>query len=239
MKPTLSIAIPAHNEERFIARCIESVARSAQLADTNVEIVVALNRCTDGTQAVAESLGARCVVNNTRCIAAVRNAAVRASTAPAVATIDADSWMAPGAVSGILRKVHDTRYIGGGTFMRPERMSLGIFFSTLVLLRYILKHRVPSAGMFWFSREAFDTVGGFDESLVSGEDVDFAFRLRALGRARGRQYGTLWRHGITTSCRKFDKFGDWHLFREPDLLKQLLGGKNPEAASRYYYDADR
>jgi glycosyltransferase involved in cell wall biosynthesis len=148
MKPTLSVAIPAHNEEGFIARCIESVARSAQLADASVEIVVALNRCTDGTQAIAESLGARCVVNNTRCIAAVRNAAVRASVAPVVATIDADSWMAPGAVSEILRKAHDTRYIGGGTFMRPERMSLGIFFSTLVLLRYILKHRVPSAGMF-------------------------------------------------------------------------------------------
>ena len=239
MKPILSFAIPAHNEEAFIARCIESIALSARLADAKVEIVVALNRCTDRTQELAESLGARCVVNNTKCIAAVRNAAVHATVAPAVATIDADSWVSPGSVAELVTRVNDTRYVGGGTFMRPERMSIGIFFSTLVLLRYIVKHQVPSAGMFWFSREAFDTVGGFDESLVSGEDVNFAFRLRALGKTRGQRYGTLWRNGITTSCRKFDKFGDWHLFREPGLLKELLGGKNPEAAERYYYEADR
>jgi glycosyltransferase involved in cell wall biosynthesis len=86
----LSVAIPAHNEERYIARCIDSVRTSAALAGQPVEVVVALNRCTDRTREIAQSLGARCVVNDTKCIAAVRNCAVRATSAPAIATLDAD-----------------------------------------------------------------------------------------------------------------------------------------------------
>src|SRR5262245_32350571 len=81
MKPVLSVAIPAHNEEKHIARCIESIVGAARYASQPVEVVVALNRCTDRTREIAESLGARCIVEDTKCIAAVRNAAVRASMA--------------------------------------------------------------------------------------------------------------------------------------------------------------
>jgi glycosyltransferase involved in cell wall biosynthesis len=236
--PVLSVAIPAHNEERYIARCIESIASSARLAGQRVEVVVALNRCTDGTRAVAEALGARCLVDETRCIAAVRNAAVRATSAPAVATLDADSWMAPGTVAEILKHVSDPRTIGGGTVIWPGRMSIGIFFSVLAIAPYVIRRGV-SAGMFWFLRESFDAIGGFDESLVSVEDVDFALRLKAFGRARGKKYGTIRRHGITTSCRKFDQFGDWYLFRNPRLVKAIFEGTNRRAAEGFYYDIER
>lgn len=238
MKPNLSVAIPAHNEERYISRCIESVAASARAAGAAVEVVVALNRCTDGTRAIAESLGARCVVEDARSIAAVRNAAVRATTAPWVATLDADSWMAPRTVAAVLAHVGDPRYVGGGAAVWPERMSAGIFFSLLSIAPYLIWHGV-SAGLFWFTRDDFDSVGGFDESFVSVEDIDFALRLRAHGRASGRRYGTIWRHGITTSCRKFDRFGDWYLARNPRLVKQLFEGRNRRAADHFYYDFER
>lgn len=236
--PRLAVAIPAHNEAKFIQRCLDSIQASAALASVPVEVVVALNRCTDRTQAMAEAMGARCVVNDTRCIAAVRNAAVRGTTAPAVVTLDADSWMAPGTVSAILRHVHDPRYIGGGTYMWPERMSLGIFFSMLVVVPYVLKRGV-SAGMFWFRREDFEAVGGFDEALISVEDIDFALRLQAHGRLQGKRYGTIRRHGITTSCRKFDTFGDWYLWRNPQLVKEIFEGTNRRAADHFYYDVRR
>ena len=238
MKPALSVAIPAHNEEKYIARCIESVALSADLANQQVEVVVALNRCTDRTREIAESLGARCVVNDTKCIAAVRNAAVRATSAPAIATLDADSWMSPKTVSAILTHVNDSQYVGGGTVTWPERVSTGIFFSLLVVAPYVIRRGV-SAGMFWFSRESFEAIGGFDESLVSVEDLDFARRLQAYGRVSGKRYGTIRRHGITTSCRKFDKFGDWYLFRNPRLVRDIFEGTNKHAADHFYYDIER
>lgn len=238
MKPTLAIAIPAHNEEKYIGRCIESIAASARLAAQPIEVIVALNRCTDQTQAIAESLGARCVVNDTKCIAAVRNTAVRATSAPAVATLDADSWMSTHTVSAIVQHVYDARYIGGGTLVWPQRVSVGIIFSLLAVAQHVIKRGV-SAGMFWFMRESFDAIGGFDESLVSVEDIDFGRRLKAYGQAHGKRYGTIRRHGITTSCRKFDQFGDWYLFRNPRLVREIFEGTNRRAADHFYYDAER
>ncbi len=234
----LSVAIPAHNEEKYIGRCIESILSSADFAGAPVEVVVALNRCTDKTRQIAESLGARCVVEDRKCIAAVRNAAVRATSAEAVATLDADSWMSPGTVKAILKKVYDGNYIGGGAMIQAERMSVGIFFSMLAVTPYLFRHRVM-AGMFWFLRESFETLGGFDESMVSVEDIDFALRLKACGKQQGKRYGTLWRHGITTSCRKFDEFGDWYLFLNPRLVKEIFKGTNRRAADSFYYDVKR
>jgi glycosyltransferase involved in cell wall biosynthesis len=235
---TTLISLSPCNEAKFIARCLDSIQVSARQASVEVEMVVALNRCTDRTQAIAESMGAHCVVNDTKCIAAVRNEAVRGTTAPAVVTLDADSWMAPGTVSAILKHVHDPRYIGGGTYMWPERMSTGIFFSMLVVIPYVLTRGV-SAGMFWFLREHFEAVGGFDEALISVEDIDFALRLQAHGRLQGKRYGTIRRHGITTSCRKFDTFGDWYLWRNPQLVRQIFEGTNRKAADHFYYDVRR
>jgi glycosyltransferase involved in cell wall biosynthesis len=238
MTPVLSIAIPAHNEEKFIGRCIESIYSSASLASQSVEVVVALNRCTDRTEDIATALGARCVVENAKCIAAVRNAAVRATNATAVATIDADSWMSQRTVQAILSNVNNPGNVGGGTAIWPERISVGILFSLLAVAPYVIKRGV-SAGMFWFLRESFDAVGGFDEKLVSAEDVDFALRLKAYGKTRGQRYGTIRRHGITTSCRKFDKFGDWYLFRNPRLVREIFEGTNIHSANRFYYDVER
>jgi glycosyltransferase involved in cell wall biosynthesis len=238
MKHTLSIAIPAHNEEKYIGRCIESILSSARLAEQPVEVVVALNRCSDRTQQIAESFGACCVVNDAKCISAVRNTGVRATSAPAVATIDADSWVSPKTVSMIIKNVYDTRYIGGGTHFRAERFSIGILFSLLAIVPYVLKRGV-SGGMFWFLRKSFEAIDGFDETLVSVEDIDFALRLKAYGKTLGKRYGTIWRHGITTSCRKFDEFGDWYLFRNPRLVKEIFEGTNRRAADAFYYDIKR
>ncbi len=238
MTPVLSVAIPAHNEERYIGQCIESVLASAQRAGQAVEVTVALNRCSDATREIAESLGALCVVEDRKCIAAVRNAAVRATSAAAVATIDADSWMSEHTVEAVINHVFDTRFVGGGSSIWPERWSLGIVFSLLAIAPYIFRHRV-SGGMFWFLRDTFNELNGFDERFISVEDLDFALRLKALGARRGQRFGTIWSNGIVTSCRKFDAFGDWYWFKNPGLVRRIFSGRDREAADRYYYDVDR
>lgn len=80
-------------------------------------------------------------------------------------------------------------------------------------------------GMFWCYREDFEKLGGFDESMVSVEDMDFAIRLKQLGDSCGKKYGVLKKSYIVTSSRKFDRFGDWYLVKNRSLTKAILREK--------------
>ncbi len=235
----ISVVVPAHNEERFIRRCLESIVAAGAHLPAPPEIVVVLNRCTDATEEIARSFGARCLVNDERCLAAIRNTGVRAARGNFVVTIDADSWMSEGALAEIDARLARGDVVGGGSWIRPERVSLGILCSVLVVLPYLLwslvRHRV-CAGMFWFTRAQFDAIGGFDESLVSLEDLDFAVRLKRHGALQGLPFRMLRHAHITTSCRKFDEFGDWYLVWNPGLVRALASGKSRSASDRYYYD---
>ena len=75
-KVHVSVVIPAHNEEKYVARCIRSIKNAADVFGGNVEIIVVCNRCTDKTAEIAESLGARVIFNEDRCIAKVRNTGI-------------------------------------------------------------------------------------------------------------------------------------------------------------------
>ena len=90
-------------------------------------------------------------------------------------------------------------------------------------------------GMFWCLRKDFNAIGGFDEKLICVEDADFGKRLKRYGRARGKRYCTIQKAHILTSCRKFDQFGDWFLFKNPMVLYRLY--KQDQAwADQFYYD---
>ena len=242
--PLISVVIPAHNEEKYIAACLESVKHAAALTGGGqdiVEIVVALNRCTDGTAEVARRFGAELVTNDDRSIARVRNAGVNASRGEIVVTIDADSVMSERALCEVVEMLGSGKFIGGGTRVRFERMSFGIFCSAMYvawnLIPVMLRNKAAlSGGMFWFRRQDFDQLGGFDETLVSLEDMDFAVRLNRLGVSRGLKYGTLKKTFIVTSSRKFDEFGDWYLIRNRKLTKRIFTGRDREAADQFYYD---
>ena len=73
----MSVVIPAHNEEKYVARCIRSIKNSAKNFGGRVEIIVVCNRCTDRTAEIAEKNGAIVLYNEDRCIALVRNAGIK------------------------------------------------------------------------------------------------------------------------------------------------------------------
>ena len=234
----ISVVIPAHNEEKYIGNCLASIASAAERVALPVEIVVALNRCTDNTAAIATQYNAITVEENEKNIAKIRNAAVSASTGDILVTIDADSWMTPNMLQDVVSKLRSGRYIGGGVKIKPERLSLGIVCSVLLVVPYMLKARI-SAGMFWLLRRDFDAIGGFDESHVSVEDYYFGIKLKAYGKQQKLKYGTIRSSCIITSCRKFDQFGDWYLFKNPKLVKDIFSATNRAAANKFYYDIER
>ncbi len=236
MRPEISLVVPAHNEAAFLPGCLEAARVAAARIDGPVEVIVVLNRCTDGTEEIARRHGCVIVREDAKNLSVIRNAGIRAAGGEIVVTCDADSRMHPESLAEIVRRLEDGKVVGGGAMVLPERWSVGIVASALAVLPYLAFTGV-SFGMFWFRKRDFEEIGGFDEAFVSVEDVDFARRLKAHGRRTGRKWGTLWRAVLITSCRKFDQFGDWYLFRNPSFVRKVFRGDDREAADHFWYDA--
>ena len=233
-----SILIPARNEEKCLPGCLESIKAAAEPFPDQVEVIVAINRCTDRTEEIAVAQGAKVVHDDSRNLAKIRNAAARAATGEVIVTIDADSRMSANMLTEIDRLLRTGRYIGGGVAVWPERWSLGIVATALLLGVILLRHWV-SGGLFWCLRADFEAIGGFNETWVSVEDMDFAKRLKAHGRKQGKRFKTITKAYIVTSCRKFDTFGDWYLIRNPGFVWRIFTGKSQKDADEFYYDLKR
>jgi glycosyltransferase involved in cell wall biosynthesis len=233
--PYLSIIIPARNEERHLPSCLESIRVAATRCGRSYEIIVVINRCTDATESIARTAGCRIVTGEAKNLSIIRNAGAAVARGELLVTIDADSRMHPRMLSEVVRLLTNPKVVGGGVAMFPDRWSLGIFCTMLLLLPVALYYRI-TAGMFFMRRADFEAIGGFNPELVSVEDIDFARRLRALGKSRGQHFATIWRSWIITSTRKFDRFGDWYAFRNPRLIYELFKGKNQDAANKIWYD---
>lgn len=241
-KTMFTVVIPAHNEEKYIGKCLRAViSASKYVKPDTVEIIVVANRCTDNTCKIAKHYGAKVLTNDDKCIAAIRNTGVRAAKGEIVVTVDADSLMTKYALAEIKEKLESGKYIGGGTNPKFERMSIGIAFSAMYVAFNLLPVMIKNGGylsgaMFWFYKRDFEDINGFDESLISLEDMDFAARLKKSGISKGKKYGTLKRSYVLTSSRKFDEFGDWYLIRNRNLTKRIFTGKDRQAADSFYYD---
>lgn len=235
MSESVSIIIPARNEEVYLGTCLESIGVSAAKAGVSPEVIVVLNRCTDGTEAIARAAGARVVGSDAKNLSAIRNAGARVASGDVLLTIDADSRMSENMIGSILQHLATGKVIGGGVRVQWARMSPGIFMTTFLLVPILLRYRI-SGGLFWCRREDFEAIGGFDEAKVSVEDLDFARRLKAHGKREGKRFKTLLRERIITSTRKFDRFGDWYFVLRPFYCARLLRGRDQKAADQVWYD---
>jgi glycosyltransferase involved in cell wall biosynthesis len=233
-----SVVVPAHNEELLLPKGIAAIATAAAQVTGGVEVIVVANRCTDATVAIAHDYGAAVVESDARNIAAVRNSGAAAATGEIIVTIDADCVMDPATFREIDRLLAPGDYVGGGTKVNMERTSLGIRATLAVVDLTMLVTRL-GGGMFWCARADFEAVGGFDESMLVAEDLDFARRLRAHGRSTGRRFTVMRSAPIVASARKFDRFGDWHMFGLALQLREVRAaqkGTDTAWVDRYFFD---
>ena len=211
MKTHISVIIPAHNEEKYIRRCIHSIKKADERFKGNTEIIVVCNRCTDRTAQIAEENGARVLFNEDRCIAKVRNAGIEAAKGKIIVTIDADNRMTPGTLIEIYRLLKSGRYIGGGAPIRFERYSFPLWCND-ILCRVSFMITGLYSGIFWAKKETFDAIGGFVDKKAM-EDVATAKLLKQYGKKNGKKYTTLKKNVLINSTRKYDDLGDWLYFK--------------------------
>ena len=88
MTQRLSVYLPIYNEEVRLEACLQRLG----FAD---EIVVVLDKCTDGSKAIAQKFGAKIVEGNWAIEAPRRNAGIDACTGDWIFEVDADEHVPP------------------------------------------------------------------------------------------------------------------------------------------------
>lgn len=237
----VSVVIPAHNEEKYVARCIRSIKNAADVFGGIVEIIVVCNRCTDKTAEIAESLGARVIFNEDRCIAKVRNTGIFAAKGQMVMTIDCDNRMTKGTIREAWRLLRSGRYIGGGAPIRFERYSLALWLND-IMCRAAFCVTGLYCGIFWAEKRSFEAIGGFVDKRAF-EDAETAKKLKKFGKAQGKKYTVLRKNHLINSTRKYDEMGDWMYFKlmvqnAGTMLKAATGDSSDydKLIDRLFYD---
>ncbi|MCP4643446.1 MAG: glycosyltransferase [bacterium] len=238
-QPTFSIVVPAYDEEQYLPKCLDGIDAAAAYLGEPVEVIVVDNMSRDRTAAIAQEQGARVVREEAKCLAKIRNRGAAEAQGTYLAFIDADSIMSEKMLVRVKQALDSGGFVGGGVAnVRADRISLGILCSAMVFFPVALWAMRASCVMFYTTPEAFRAVGGFNDELHSVEDIDFANRLRAMGKERGLRYKNMLRAHVTTSARKFDEFGDWFLVRRPWVIIKALRN-DPKTAHDIWYRSRR
>ena len=180
--PTLSFIIPVRNDAVRLQRCLASIRAAS--GNHSVEIVVADNGSIDTSVDVATDAGATIVTLPDRVVADVRNNGARVARGELLAFVDADHELSAGWTAAAIRVMQDTSVSaagddydapGDGTWVQRMYDNLRARHASVAPVDWL-----PSGNLI-VRRQVFDSVGGFDTSLESCEDVDFCRRLREAG----------------------------------------------------------
>ncbi|MEO5494024.1 MAG: glycosyltransferase [Sphingomonas sp.] len=187
-RPTISLIIPAYNEEAYLPACLDAVM--ANVADKATEIVVVDNNSTDGTKSVVERYpAAKYVFEPEKGITRARQRGLVASTGDILAYVDADTHPPAGWIDQILEqfgKNPDLACLSGPYSFYDlsgirNAISTGWFVAARPL--YGMTGHMMVGGNFAIRRDVLEKMGGFDEKIeFYGEDVDIGKRAKKFGK---------------------------------------------------------
>jgi glycosyltransferase involved in cell wall biosynthesis len=187
----ISIVIPAYNEEKYIADCLQSVI--ANRTDDIREIIVIDNASTDGTAAVAQQFpGVRVVHEPHKGLTHARQRGLIEAKGDLIAYLDADTRMPPTWAATVKKEFakHPKMVSLSGPFhyydLPPAKkiIAQGLWTLTAMPTFWMVGFMVLGAN-FVAKREALVQIGGFDTTIsFYGEDTDIARRLSKAGKAK-------------------------------------------------------
>jgi glycosyltransferase involved in cell wall biosynthesis len=193
----ISFVIPAYNEERIVATCIDSIKAEAARTSADVEIVVVNNASTDGTRRAAEDAGARVVDEPRKGLTRARQTGLEHTQGDLVANVDADVIILPGWLDTVFSQFASNSELvalSGPHIYHDlslfERLLVRLFYAAglaITLLQRIILGRgaMLQGGNFVVRRSALEKIGGFDTTIeFYGEDTNIAIRLSRVGRVK-------------------------------------------------------
>ena len=181
-----TIVIPVHNGARELARCLESLRRSDF---TDYDCIVVDDASRQEIRPIVEAHRCDYLRLHQRSGAArARNRGAARARGEILVFFDADVCPRPDTLGRLVRHLRDHQAcsaVMGAYDDEPDDPHLVSQFKNL-FHHYVHTRSHPQGWTFWTGcgavrRREFQTVGGFDESFRSIEDIELGFRLAAAG----------------------------------------------------------
>jgi len=194
-RPTVSVILPVLNEAEHLESSVGSVL--SQEFDGQIEILLALGPSKDNTNEIAKRLAKadpriHLVENAAGLTTAGMNLCIKHAKADIIVRVDAHSELAPGYIKRGVELLAETGADELGGIMLARGRSA---FQQAVAWAYSSRFGIggaayhvggeageaESAYLGIFRADALTRVGGYDESIIRGEDWDLAQRIKATG----------------------------------------------------------
>lgn len=179
-RPPISVVVIGRNEGDRLVRCLKSV-RAANYPTERIELIYVDSNSTDDSCSSAERIGAKVVRLEPQCLcaAAARNVGLRAAKHDLIHFLDGDT-------------IIDTQWLGKAVTSIADPAVACVFgrreeiAPEASVYNFWAHHDwyVPPgpaencAGDALFRREVLEHAGGFDETLIAGEEPDLCYRIR-------------------------------------------------------------
>ena len=200
--PSLSVVVPVFNEEKGLASTLAALVE--QQYQGRLEIIAALNGCTDASRSVAEQFPVRIVEDSRSGMSFGKNLGGRAAVGNLLVFVDADTRLPPGALALLAEATAGIERYAGSVAGKPERGG-GVVRVCFFIANMLTRHRKAQTpgGVMFMDRETFTAIGGLDESLPQGTSTDCIWR----GLEAGARYVYVNSFHSVTSIRRFEKKG--------------------------------
>jgi cellulose synthase/poly-beta-1,6-N-acetylglucosamine synthase-like glycosyltransferase len=182
--PLVSVVVIGRNEGTRLARCLQSVS-AMEHPGFDVETIYVDSGSTDASTTVAEALGAKVIaLHSLRPTAAQgRNAGWRVARGAIVLFLDGDTILHPRFVADSLASFEDpTIAVVWGH--RRETLETPSLYNRVLDLDWIYPPGFTAfcGGDALFRRATLEAAGGYDETLIAGEEPELCRRITALGQ---------------------------------------------------------
>ncbi|WP_417547394.1 glycosyltransferase [Marinobacter segnicrescens] len=176
--PYVTVVIPAHNEEDYIERCLTSIL-AQDYPDSRYEAIVVNNNSTDATPKIARQLGVQVIDEPQGPVGRVRNAGAKAARGEVLLFIDSDCIAPSDWISYAAGKISSEHglVLGGGCELPQNPKPIEKYWLLNGTEGATLPRDLIGASIAIATSDFFD-VGGFDETVTSGEDSKLSAMLR-------------------------------------------------------------
>jgi glycosyltransferase involved in cell wall biosynthesis len=175
-------------------------------------VIVIDNGSTDDTQRIAIEFGARLIKSPDKRVAELRNIGVAAAAGEIIAFVDADCEVLPHWLQFATIYFEKSDVIAWGTAPKPPENATWVQKTWNWMRRPDSDiQAVPwlESMNLWVRKKDFLEIGGFNERLVTCEDVDLCYRLAQRGRIVSDTRLVIIHHGEAPDLRTFARKEHW------------------------------